>query len=117
MKVMVAVVPASAELWSRPLVVVTQVTQDVKPAHLIQPALSGLARLEVDVIATSGRRGRTDVGIAPPANAQIVDLIDFGLVLTKAAVFVTNGGWAGVLASLAAGVPLVIAAGAPPTSR
>ena len=89
----------------------------MKPAHLIQPALSGLARLEVDVIATSGRRGRTDVGIAPPANAQIVDLIDFGLVLTKAAVFVTNGGWGGVLASLAAGVPLVIAAGAPPTSR
>ena len=108
---------ASAEMSSRPLVVVTQGIQDVKPAHLIQPALSGLARLEVDVIATSGRPGRTDVGIAPPANAQIVDLIDFGLVLSKAAVFVTNGGWGGVLASLAAGVPLVIAAGAPPTSR
>ena len=63
------------------------------------------------MIATSGRRGQTDVGLALPANARIVDLIDFGSVLPRASVFVTNGGWGGVLASLAAGVPLVIAAG------
>jgi UDP:flavonoid glycosyltransferase YjiC (YdhE family) len=40
-----------------------------------------------------------------------VDLIDFTSVLPKASVFVTNGGWGGVLASLAAGVPLVVAPG------
>ena len=97
---------------TRQLVLVTQGTHDVEPADLIQPALEGLADLEVEVIATSGRRGRTEVGLTPPANARVVDLIDFGTALPKAAVFATNGGWGGVLASLAAGVPLVVAAGA-----
>ena len=96
---------------TRPLVVVTQGTHDVEPADLIEPALRGLADLEVEVIATSGRRGRTEVGVAPPGNARVVDLIDFTSVLPKASVFVTNGGWGGVLASLAAGVPLVVAPG------
>ena len=87
------------------------------PAELIQPALMGLADLEVEVIATSGRRGRTEVGVTPPANARVVDLIDFASVLPRAAVFVTNAGWGGVLASLAAGVPSWSAAGPPPISR
>ena len=98
----------------RPLVVVTQGTAEVDPDDLIQPALAGLAELAVDVIATSGRRDRTEVGAVPPANARVVDLLDFASVLPKAAVFVTNGGWGGVLASLAAGVPVVIAAGRVP---
>jgi MGT family glycosyltransferase len=96
---------------SRPVVVVTQGTHDVEPAELLEPALKGLADLEVEVIATGGRLGRTDVGVPPPANARVVDLIDFGSVLPEASVFVTNGGWGGVLASLAAGVPLVVAPG------
>ena len=95
----------------KPLVVVTQGTHDVNAADLIQPALEGLADMEVDVIATSGRRGRTTMGFAPPPNARVVDLLDFASVLPQTAVFVTNGGWGGVLASLAAGVPLVVAAG------
>ena len=107
-----ALPPTSGRTSTRPLVVVTQGTHDVDPAELIQPTLLGLAALEVEVIATSGRRGRTEVGVAPPANARVVDLIDFASVLPETAVFVTNGGWGGVLASLAAGVPMVIAAGA-----
>jgi len=107
-----ALPPASRGTSTRPLVVVTQGTHDVEPAELIQPTLTGLADLEVEVIATSGRRGRTEVGVAPPANAHVVDLIDFASVLPTAAVFVTNGGWGGVLASLAAGVPVAVAAGA-----
>ena len=110
--------PAGAKLPStvgggttRPLVVVTQGTLDLEYTDLIGPALEGLADLEVDVIATSGRRGRTDVGLPIPANARVVDLVDFGSVLPRASVFVSNGGWGGVLASLAAGVPLVVAAG------
>ena len=96
---------------TRPVVVVTQGTHDVDPADLIEPTLKGLAELDVEVIATSGRRGRTDVGVAPPPNARVVDLIDFASVLPTTAVLVTNGGWGGVLASLAAGVPLVVAPG------
>jgi UDP:flavonoid glycosyltransferase YjiC (YdhE family) len=101
---------ASGEL-TRPLVVVTQGTLELEYTEVIGPALEGLADLEVEVIATSGRRGQTDVGLALPANARVVDLLDFGSVLPRASVFVTNGGWGGVLASLAAGVPLVVAAG------
>ena len=37
--------------------------------------------------------------------------LDFRSVLPETSVFVTNGGWGGVLASLAAGVPLVVAVG------
>jgi UDP:flavonoid glycosyltransferase YjiC (YdhE family) len=103
---------ASVDASTRPLVVVTQGTHDVHPAELIEPTLVGLADLEVEVIATSGRRGRTEAGVAPPANARVVDLIDFASVLPRTAVFVTNAGWGGVLASLAAGVPIVAAAGA-----
>jgi UDP:flavonoid glycosyltransferase YjiC (YdhE family) len=44
-------------------------------------------------------------------NARIVDLLNFGSVLPETSVFVTNGGWGGVLASLSAGVPLVVAGG------
>ncbi len=102
---------ARDRLSARPLVVVTQGTQDLHPSELIQPALDGLASLPVDVIATSGRRGRVDVGVPPPANARVVDLVDFRSLLPRTAVFVTNGGWGGVLGSLGAGVPLVVAAG------
>ncbi len=94
----------------RPLVVVTQGTIDVDPADLIQPALLGLADLDIDVLVTSGRRGVVDVGVPPPANTRVVDLVDFTTTLPRAAVVVTNGGWGGVLAGLGAGVPLVLAA-------
>jgi UDP:flavonoid glycosyltransferase YjiC (YdhE family) len=110
----VSVHPLSGSSSMRPLIVVTQGRHNVEPADLIKPALQGLADLEVDVLATSGRRGRTDIGVAPPANARVVDLVDFASVLPKAAVFVTNGGWGGVLASMAAGVPSVVAAGSAP---
>ncbi len=102
---------AAADPSSPPLVVVTQGTSDVDPEDLLRPALLGLADLDVDVLATTGQRGRLDVGIATPPNARVVDVVDFASVLPKAAVVVTNGGWGGVLAALAAGVPLVIAPG------
>jgi UDP:flavonoid glycosyltransferase YjiC (YdhE family) len=96
---------------AHPLVIVTQGTHHVELTDLIQPAIEGLAKLDVSVTATTGRRGQTDVGIEVPQNARIVDFLDFRSVLPEASVFVTNGGWGGVLASLAAGVPLVVAGG------
>jgi UDP:flavonoid glycosyltransferase YjiC (YdhE family) len=100
-------IPPSAD----PHVVVTQGTHHVELTDLIQPAIEGLCELDVSVVATTGRRGHTDIGVEVPQNAQIVDFLDFRSVLPAASVFVTNGGWGGVLASLAAGVPLVIAGG------
>lgn len=93
----------------RPLVVVTQGTHDVDASELLQPALAALSELDVDVVATTGRRGHTDLGIPVPANAQVVDLVDFTSLLPRASVVVSNGGWGGVLMALGSGVPLVVA--------
>jgi UDP:flavonoid glycosyltransferase YjiC (YdhE family) len=96
---------------AHPLVIVTQGTHHVELADLVEPAVEGLADLDVSVVATTGRRGRADVGIEVPQNARIVDFLDFRSALPETSVFVTNGGWGGVLAGLAAGVPQVIAGG------
>jgi len=93
----------------RPRVVVTQGTHNVDPADLIQPTLTGLADLDAEVIATTGRRGVTDIGGPVPVNATVVDFLDFGSALPETDVLVSNGGWGGVLEGLAAGVPLVLA--------
>lgn len=93
----------------RPLVVVTQGTHDVDPSELLEPALTALSELDVDVVATTGRRGHTEIGIAVPANAQVVDLADFTSLLPRASVVISNGGWGGVLMALGSGVPVVVA--------
>jgi len=92
-------------------VLVTQGTHNRNPADLLRPALLGLADLEVEVVATTGRRGVTDVGIEIPANARVVDFLDFRVALADTSILVTNGGWGGVLEGLSAGVPLVVAGG------
>ena len=66
------------------------------------------------MLATLGRRGLLDPGVPVPANARVVDVVDFDSVLPHAAVFMTNGGWGGVLAALAAGVPVIVAPGTAP---
>lgn len=104
--------PADTGPQARPLVLVTQGTHDVQTGDLIQPALRALADVDADVLATTGRRGCTDLDVQPPANAHVVDLVDFATVLPRTAVLVSNGGWGSVLAGLAAGVPVVVAPGA-----
>ncbi len=96
---------------ARPRVLVTQGTHNVDPRDLLQPALTGLAGLDLEVIATSGRREVTDLGVRAPDNARVVDFLDFTATLPSTAVMITNGGWGGVLQGLAAGVPLVVAGG------
>ena len=46
-----------------------------------------------------------------PANAHQASFLPYDRLLPRTSVTVTNGGWGGVLASLAAGVPLVVAGG------
>jgi UDP:flavonoid glycosyltransferase YjiC (YdhE family) len=104
-----AVEPGAAS--RRPRVVVTQGTHNVDPGDLLLPTLRGLADLDVEVIATSGRPGVSDLGEPVPANARVVDFLDFSSALPLTDVLVTNGGWGGVLEGLAHGVPLVVAGG------
>ena len=95
----------------RPLVLVTQGTHNTDPRDLLQPAVLGLAGLPIDVLATTGRTGVTDIGLPPPANACIVDFADFDTVLDRTAVLVANGGWGALLEALSAGIPMVVAGG------
>lgn len=102
---------AESDGSSRPVVLVSQGTIDTDLTELVEPALQGLADLDITVLATTGHRGRREVGLPVPANARIVDVVDFPSVLPSTAAFVTNGGWGGVLAALSAGVPVVVAPG------
>jgi UDP:flavonoid glycosyltransferase YjiC (YdhE family) len=101
---------AGAGQDGRPLVHVTQGTYDLDPADLLRPALAGLADLDVQVAAATG----TDPlpAEALPANARQSPFLPYDELLPRTSVMVTNGGWGGVLAALAAGVPLVVAASA-----
>jgi MGT family glycosyltransferase len=96
---------------SRPVVVVTQGTLANKDlSELVEPALTGLADLDVTVVAALGGREVGALSIPVPANARVAEFIPFDVLLPKADVLVTNGGLGGIQQALAAGVP-VIAAG------
>ena len=94
---------------ARPLVHVTQGTYDVDPADLLLPALRGLAGVDVQVAAATG--GAPLPADRVPANARSASFLPYDQLLPRTAAVVTNGGWGGVLATLAAGVPLVVAGG------
>ena len=95
----------------RPVVHVTQGTFNADPTQLLLPTLEALADEPVLVVATTGRGGRRSLPGAVPANARVTDLLPYGQLLPRTTVMVTNGGWGGVTAALAHGVPLVVAGG------
>jgi UDP:flavonoid glycosyltransferase YjiC (YdhE family) len=95
---------------SRPVVVVTQGTLANRDlSALIEPTLRGLADRDVTVVAALGR-GTGPLSVPLPPNARAAEFIPFDILLPKADVFITNGGFGGTQQALAAGVP-VIAAG------
>jgi MGT family glycosyltransferase len=102
--------PWWAELdGSRPVVVVTQGTfanRDL--SELVEPALTGLAGLDVTVVAALGRETGA-LSIPVPPNAHVAEFIPFDALLPKASVFITNGGLGGTQQAIAAGVPVIVA--------
>ncbi|MDH2445513.1 glycosyltransferase [Amnibacterium sp. CER49] len=95
----------------RPLVHVTQGTLNIDPADLLRPALTALGSREVTVAATTGLPGRDALPFPVPANAHVAGRLPYAALLPRLDAMVTNGGWGGVLAALAHGVPLVVAGG------
>lgn len=93
----------------RRIVHVTQGTYDVDPSDLLLPALQGLAALDVHVLAATGSVPLPAAAV--PGNARQATFLPYDQLLPRTSVVVTNGGWGGVLAALAAGVPLVVAGG------
>jgi hypothetical protein len=94
---------------SRPVVVVTQGTLANRDlSQLVEPALTGLADLDVTVVAALGGRDPSAVTIPVPGNAHVERYIPFSRLLPRADLVVTNGGAGGVHQSLAAGVPVIV---------
>ena len=89
----------------------TQGTLNVDPHDLIEPAFAALGRQRVLVVATTGRADDASLPFPAPPNARVAGLVPYGALLPRVDVVVTNGGWGGVLAALAAGIPLVVAGG------
>ncbi|MBB2968524.1 glycosyltransferase [Leifsonia aquatica] len=95
----------------RPVVHVTQGTQNVDPADLIRPTFAALGRQRVQLAVATGVRGNSALPFPAPPNARVADLLPYDRLLPRVDVMVTNGGWGGVLAALHNGVPLVVAGG------
>jgi len=96
------------ELGDRPVVLVTQGTLNIDARQLLRPALTALADAGVTVIATTGG---VPLPFRAPPNARVADFVPFDRALAVAGVVISNGGWGGMVESLAQGVPMVIAGG------
>ena len=100
---------AAARERGRPVVHVTQGTLHTDPERLLRPALSALATSDALVVAITGRPGAREMPFDVAPNVRVADLLPYDELLPAVDAVVTNGGWGGVLAALAAGAPLVVA--------
>jgi MGT family glycosyltransferase len=107
---------AQAPAWladlprDRPVVYVTEGSMHSKNPFLLRAALEGLASSPVRVIATTGRHrdpGSLDLGSVPP-NVRVERWVPHSDLFPRTDVVVTSGGTGTVLATLCAGVPLVV---------
>ncbi|MFW0795054.1 nucleotide disphospho-sugar-binding domain-containing protein [Gordonia sp. CPCC 205515] len=95
----------------RPVVHVTQGSLRADMTELIGPAIRGLADRNVLVVVTTGGPDRAEVerviGGPLPDNVRVTPFVPYDLLLGRAQVMVTNGGYTGVTLALRHGVPLV----------
>ncbi len=91
------------------VVVVTQGTAaNGDLTALVQTTFDALAdREDLLVVAATGRDDADE--LTPPPNARVGGFIPFELLLPRAELLVTNGGYGGSLQALSHGVPLVLA--------
>jgi MGT family glycosyltransferase len=104
--------PWANELDGRRKVVL--VTQGTVANHdfglLVAPTLAALANEpDLIVVATAGGRPVEAISRSIPANARVATYLPFEWILSKADVFVTNGGYGSVNQAMSFGVPLITA--------
>jgi MGT family glycosyltransferase len=95
----------------RPWVHATEGTAQYQEPFLLRAAAQGLANEPLEVILTTGQFSRDPsiLGINPlPANVHVERWVSHEDLLPRCAALVTTGGAATVLASLKAGVPLLV---------
>lgn len=92
------------------IVIVTQGTVEKDAGKIIVPTLEAFKNTDTLVIATTGGSGTGDLQKAYPYDNLIIeDFIPFGDIMPYANVYVTNGGYGGVLLGIQNGLPLVVA--------
>jgi MGT family glycosyltransferase len=95
---------------ARPVVLVTQGTIATSAEELLIPAIRGLAKEDVLVVATTGGKSTEVSGLSPlPDNVRLEPFIPFEAIMPHVSVMVTNGGYGGTHYALSHGVPLVAA--------
>lgn len=91
---------------NRPWIYVTDGTMHLEP-KVTRATLKGLADLDVQIIATTGKgRDRSELGFVPP-NALIEEWVPHTDLFPLVDLIITTGGTGTVLKALAAGVPLI----------
>jgi UDP:flavonoid glycosyltransferase YjiC (YdhE family) len=96
----------AARAAGRPVVLVTQGTVATDPAQLLGPTVEGLGGEDVLVVVA----GADPAALGTvPANTRVAPFVPFGLLMPSVDVYVTNGGFGGVMIALAQGVPVVVA--------
>jgi MGT family glycosyltransferase len=92
------------------IVIVTQGTVEKDPQKIIVPTLEAFKNTDTLVIATTGGSGTAALRQAYPCDNLIIeDFIPFGDIMPYADVYITNGGYGGVLLGIQNGLPLVVA--------
>jgi MGT family glycosyltransferase len=93
----------------RPVVLITQGTTANDVEGLLVPAVRALADQDVLVVVTTGSTLDVDRLRPVPDNVRLERFIPYHHLLPHVDAMVTNGGYNGVNAALAQGVPLVVA--------
>lgn len=109
--------PSAAAAWFderlnryEKVVLLTQGTVEKDGEKLLVPTLEAFANTDCLVLCTTGGSGTSELRERFPwPNIVIEDFIPFADVLPYADVYVTNGGYGGVLLALEHGVPVVAA--------
>ena len=92
------------------VVLVTQGTVEKNPEKIIVPVLEAYKDTDTLVIATTGGSQTQELKARYPQNNIIIeDFIPFGDVMPYANVYVTNGGYGGVMLGIENRLPLVVA--------
>ncbi|QKV74040.1 glycosyltransferase [Amycolatopsis sp. Hca4] len=77
-------------------------------SELVLPTIEALAGQDCLVVATTGGRPVSDLGVLP-ANVRAAEYIPYTRLLPHVDVFISNGGFGGMQMALSRGVPLVLA--------
>ncbi|MFB6609214.1 glycosyltransferase [Agromyces sp. NPDC056379] len=99
------------ESCTDPVLHVTQGTLNVDPHDLIEPSFAALGRQPVLLVASTGRADVAELPFPAPPNARVAGFVPYDSLLPRLDAMITNGGWGGVLAALAHGIPLIVAGG------